>query len=104
MTWGVYKKSKELRGGGILDIFGKVLGVVSAPIREIGGAIGNAIKPGAGDDFKKGFDMVINPVQDAVGVASGLFGGGYPKQNPGTSIRNKRYIPRLDTSSEDETF
>ena len=23
MTWGVYKKTKELRGGGILDIFGK---------------------------------------------------------------------------------
>ena len=97
MTWGVYKKSKELRGGGILDIFGKVLGVVTAPIREIGGAIGNAIKPGAGDDFKKGFDMVINPVK-------ALTGGGYPMQNPGSSIRNKRYIPRLDTSSEDETF
>ena len=98
MTWGVYKKSKELRGGGILDIFGKVLGVVSAPIRAIGGAIGNAIKPGAGDDFQKGMDMVLNPVQQA------LSGGGYPVQNPGSAIRNKRYIPRLDTSSDDETF
>ena len=101
MTWGVYKKTKELRGGDILDIFSGLLGVITAPIRAIGGAIGNAIKPGAGDDFKRGMDMVIKPVQQ---VVSGLTGGGAPIQNRGTPITQRRFIPRLDSSSEDESF
>ena len=33
MTWGIYKKTRELNGGGFLDIFGKVLKAVTTPVR-----------------------------------------------------------------------
>ena len=100
MTWGIYKKTKELRGGGIGSLFSGLLNLIATPIRAIGGAIGNAIKPGAGDDFKKGMDMVLNPVNKFV---NGLTGGGAPRQNYGSTLNRNRYIPRLDTSSDDDT-
>lgn len=97
MTWGIYKKTRELNGGGFLDIFGKVLKAVTAPIREAGRWIGNKIKPGEGDNFVKGFDMVIDPVSNFVG-------GGAPLQNKGSPLRYNKMIPRLDDSDDDSTF
>ena len=97
MTWGIYKKTRELNGGGFLDIFGKVLKAVTTPIRALGKTIGNAIKPGAGDDFEKGFNMVVDPVSNFVG-------GGAPLQNKGSPLRYNKMIPRLDDSDDDSTF
>ena len=74
MTWGIYKKHRELRGGGI---FSTLLNAISAPIKLIGKGIGNAIKPGAGDDFVKGYDSVISK-----------FGGGAPR------LRRVGLLPR----------
>ena len=90
MTWGIYKKHRELRGGGI---FSTLLNVLSAPIKLIGKGIGNAIKPGAGDDFVKGYDSVIKAV-----------GGGAPLQNNGSTLKYNKMIPRLDDSDSESSF
>ena len=63
MTWGIYKKKKQLRGGGIgTDLFQDMLNLIAVPVGVIGQTIGNLIKPGAGDDFKMGYDSVIEEV------------------------------------------
>ena len=90
MTWGIYKKHRERRGGGI---FSTLLNAISAPIKLIGKGIGNAIKPGAGDDFVKGYDSVISK-----------FGGGAPRQNYGSNLRYNKMIPRLDDSDTESEF
>ena len=90
MTWGIYKKHRELRGGGI---FSTLLNAISAPIKLIGKGIGNAIKPGAGDDFVKGYNSVIKAV-----------GGGAPLQNNGSTLKYNKMIPRLDDSDSESSF